>query len=103
MKKHLLSAVAAAALCVALPAFAQNIAIVNGKPVPKDPNNPRQGTLTVPLPVSNIIFPGGDTSIISNLEYRFTSLGRWRSRPSSTWASTGSRGRPSCRSTRPPF
>ena len=35
MKKHLLSAVAAAAFCVALPAFAQNIAIVNGKPVPK--------------------------------------------------------------------
>ena len=35
MKKYLLSAVAAAAFCVALPAFAQNIAIVNGKPVPK--------------------------------------------------------------------
>ncbi len=35
MKKHLLSAVAAAALCIALPAMAQNLAIVNGKPVPK--------------------------------------------------------------------
>ncbi|MFY8103901.1 MAG: peptidylprolyl isomerase [Ramlibacter sp.] len=35
MKKHLLAAVAAAALCTALPALAQNIAIVNGKPVPK--------------------------------------------------------------------
>ena len=35
MKKSLLSAVAAAALTIALPAFAQNIAIVNGKPVPK--------------------------------------------------------------------
>jgi len=35
MKKHLLSAVAAATLLVAVPAFAQNIAIVNGKPVPK--------------------------------------------------------------------
>ena len=35
MKKHLLSAVAVAALCIALPASAQNIAIVNGKPVPK--------------------------------------------------------------------
>ncbi len=35
MKKYLLSAVAAAAFCVALPAFAQNIAVVNGKPVPK--------------------------------------------------------------------
>lgn len=35
MKKQFLSAVAAAAFCVALPAFAQNVAIVNGKPVPK--------------------------------------------------------------------
>jgi peptidyl-prolyl cis-trans isomerase C len=35
MKKHLLTAAAAAALCLALPAFAQNLAIVNGKPVPK--------------------------------------------------------------------
>src|SRR4051812_22282354 len=35
MKKHLLAAVAAASLCVALPAFAQNVAVVNGKPVPK--------------------------------------------------------------------
>jgi peptidyl-prolyl cis-trans isomerase C len=35
MKKQLLSALAAATLCVALPVSAQNIAIVNGKPVPK--------------------------------------------------------------------
>lgn len=35
MKKHLVAALAAATLCVALPAFAQNVAIVNGKPVPK--------------------------------------------------------------------
>ncbi len=35
MKKHLLAAVAAATLCAALPALAQNIAIVNGKAVPK--------------------------------------------------------------------
>jgi peptidyl-prolyl cis-trans isomerase C len=35
MKKHLLTAVAAAAFCAAIPAFAQNLAIVNGKPVPK--------------------------------------------------------------------
>ena len=35
MRKHLLAAVAAAALCAALPAAAQNVAIVNGKPVPK--------------------------------------------------------------------
>ena len=35
MKKHLLSAAAVAALCLAMPALAQNVAIVNGKPVPK--------------------------------------------------------------------
>ncbi|MBI2770811.1 MAG: peptidyl-prolyl cis-trans isomerase [Burkholderiales bacterium] len=34
MKKHLLTALAAATLCIALPASAQNIAIVNGKAVP---------------------------------------------------------------------
>ncbi|HYF17052.1 MAG TPA: peptidylprolyl isomerase, partial [Ramlibacter sp.] len=33
MKQHLLAA--AAALCIAMPAAAQNLAIVNGKPVPK--------------------------------------------------------------------
>jgi peptidyl-prolyl cis-trans isomerase C len=35
MKKALLAALAAASLGLALPAFAQNVAIVNGKPVPK--------------------------------------------------------------------
>ncbi len=35
MKKHLLSAAAVAALCLAMPVLAQNVAIVNGKPVPK--------------------------------------------------------------------
>ena len=35
MKKHFLSAAAVAALCLAMPALAQNVAIVNGKPVPK--------------------------------------------------------------------
>ncbi|WP_076997796.1 peptidylprolyl isomerase [Variovorax sp. KK3] len=35
MKKHLLQAAAAATLLAAIPAFAQNAAIVNGKPVPK--------------------------------------------------------------------
>ena len=35
MKKVLLTALAAAAFGIALPASAQNVAIVNGKPVPK--------------------------------------------------------------------
>ncbi len=47
----------------------------DGTPVPKDPNNPRRGTVTVPLPVQRIIFPGGDTSVISNIEYRIPIVG----------------------------
>ena len=35
MKQYLLSAAAAVLLCAAAPAMAQNVAIVNGKPVPK--------------------------------------------------------------------
>jgi len=35
MKQYLLAAVAAAFLCSAAPAMAQNVAVVNGKPVPK--------------------------------------------------------------------
>lgn len=35
MKKTLLAALAAASLCATVPAFAQNVAVVNGKPVPK--------------------------------------------------------------------
>ena len=44
-------------------------------PVPKDPNNPRQGAVTVPLPVQRIIFPGGDTSAVANVEYRIPIVG----------------------------
>jgi outer membrane protein insertion porin family len=47
----------------------------DGTPVPKDPNNPRQGAVTVPLPVSRIIFPGGDTSVVTNVEYRIPLIG----------------------------
>ncbi len=47
----------------------------DGSPVPKDPNNPRQGNVTVPLPVSRIIFPGGDTNLVANLEYRIPIVG----------------------------
>jgi len=47
----------------------------DGTPVPKDPNNPRRGAVTVPLPVQRIIFPGGDTSVVSNVEYRIPIVG----------------------------
>ncbi len=47
----------------------------DGTAVPKDPNNPRQGALTIPLPVHRILFPGGDTQLISNVEYRIPIVG----------------------------
>jgi outer membrane protein insertion porin family len=47
----------------------------DGTPVPKNPLNPRQGNWTVPIPVDQIVFPGGDLSVIGNLEYRITIAG----------------------------
>ena len=38
-------------------------------------NNPLAGTQTVPIPVSRILFPGGDTQVISNVEYRIPIIG----------------------------
>jgi outer membrane protein insertion porin family len=43
--------------------------------VPKDPNNPRQGNISIPLAVRQLVFPGGDTSIVSNVEYRIPIAG----------------------------
>lgn len=55
----------------------QNFPLVNpdGSPVPVDPTNPRRGSVTVPLPVNNITLPGGDTSFVSNIEYRIHVVG----------------------------
>jgi outer membrane protein insertion porin family len=47
----------------------------DGTSVLKDPNNPRQGVVTVPIPVHRIIFPGGDTQVIANAEYRIPIIG----------------------------
>jgi len=47
----------------------------DGTPVPKDPTNPRLGNWTVPIPVDQIVFPGGDLSAWSNLEYRYYIVG----------------------------
>ncbi len=47
----------------------------DGTPVPKNPANPRQGNWTVPIPVDQIVFPGGDLSVFGNLEYRITIAG----------------------------
>ncbi len=47
----------------------------DGTPVLKNPANPRQGNWTVPIPVDQIVFPGGDLSLFGNLEYRITIAG----------------------------
>jgi len=47
----------------------------DGTPVPLNPANPRQGNYTIPIPVSQIIFPGGDTNLVTNLEYRIPIVG----------------------------
>ncbi|MGH9498078.1 MAG: outer membrane protein assembly factor BamA [Terriglobales bacterium] len=47
----------------------------DGSIVPKNPANPLQGAYTIPVPVSQIVFPGGDLSLIGNLEYRITVAG----------------------------
>jgi outer membrane protein insertion porin family len=54
-----------------------NIPLVNpdGSPVPRNPANPRYGNITVPVPVNQIVFPGGDTSLVGNLEYRIPIVG----------------------------
>ena len=43
--------------------------------LPLDPSNPRRGSYTVPVPIRSIIFPGGDTSVIANFEYRIPIAG----------------------------
>ena len=47
----------------------------DGTVVPKDPANPLRGSYTIPVPVERIVFPGGDASLVTNLEYRFTIAG----------------------------
>jgi outer membrane protein insertion porin family len=46
-----------------------------GVPVPKDPQNPRAGNVIIPIPIDQITFPGGDLSVVTNLEYRITIYG----------------------------
>ena len=47
----------------------------DGTPVPKNPANPRLGNWTIPIPVDQIVFPGGDLSVFTNFEYRITIAG----------------------------
>ncbi len=40
-----------------------------------DPNNPRLGGNYVTVPITRLVYPGGDTSIVSNVEYRIPIVG----------------------------
>jgi len=54
-----------------------NFTLLNpdGSAVPVDPSNPRRGNIVIPLPIARISAPGGDTSIVTNLEYRIPIIG----------------------------
>ena len=47
----------------------------DGTTVPIDPNNPRRGNVTIPIPAYTLIYPGGDTSVVTNVEYRIPIVG----------------------------
>jgi outer membrane protein insertion porin family len=49
-----------------------NVPLTNpdGTQVLVDPTNPRRGVVQVPVPAQTIIYAGGDTNIVSNVEYR---------------------------------
>ncbi|MGB8769224.1 MAG: outer membrane protein assembly factor BamA [Candidatus Korobacteraceae bacterium] len=47
----------------------------DGSNVPLDPTNPRRGVYNITIPVEQVIFPGGDTNLVNNLEYRIPIVG----------------------------
>ncbi len=47
----------------------------DGTPVLRDPQNPRAGAVSIPIPIDQIVFPGGDFSLVTNFEYRITIYG----------------------------
>jgi outer membrane protein insertion porin family len=47
----------------------------DGSVVPLDPSNPRRGAYNITIPVEQIIFPGGDTNLVNNIEYRIPIIG----------------------------
>jgi outer membrane protein insertion porin family len=42
----------------------------DGTSVPRDPTNPALGPIQIPLPIYRLVSIGGDTQLVSNLEYR---------------------------------
>ena len=47
----------------------------DGSIVPRNPNNPLQGAYTVQIPFEQITTPGGDLSLVTNVDYRITIAG----------------------------
>ena len=47
----------------------------DGSFVPKDPSNLLRGNYTIPIPIEQIVFPGGDASFVGNAEYHITIAG----------------------------
>jgi outer membrane protein insertion porin family len=47
----------------------------DGTPVLKNPSSPASGNVTIPIPIDQIVFPGGDFSVFTNMEYRITIYG----------------------------
>jgi outer membrane protein insertion porin family len=47
----------------------------DGTTVPVDPSNPRRGIRTVPVPLRTLIATGGDTNVVTNVEYRIPLFG----------------------------
>jgi outer membrane protein insertion porin family len=65
---------------IALISDKANVILTNpdGSLVPRDPNNPLRGNspyFQVTVPISRLVYPGGDTSLVSNVEYRIPIVG----------------------------
>ena len=52
-----------------------NLTNPDGTLVLADPTNPRVGPWQVTVPISRLVYPGGDTSLVSNVEYRIPIVG----------------------------
>ena len=58
-----------------------NLTNPDGTVVPKDPSNPRRGAYAIQVPFQQIVAPGGDLSLVGNMEYRITIVGPVRLAP----------------------
>jgi outer membrane protein insertion porin family len=47
----------------------------DGNPVLLNPNNANAGYYSITIPVQRMIYPGGDTSLVGNMEYRIPIVG----------------------------